>query len=150
MKSKKLVVVVGSSLGLLILLGGAGWVGYWAGRNHPASVAGTEAKSGPAVVGLSREQILQMLPDKTWYMHWENKNRGSPVEFTAIEGGKFHERVEGKTYVPELRWVLSDGIHLFVPLDATTIKGFFRPNGRPKGFFTDNIVKSPPPAVGSP
>lgn len=153
MTSKKLGIIVGCSAGLIILLCGAALLGFQAGRRHTPVAAQTAGTTVPGLVGLSREKILEMLPGKTWYMHWENqKDKRTPVEFTPIQDGKFRDSVEGRTFTAELRWVLNDGVHFFVPLNETTIKGFFQPNGRPKGFFTEppSKLSPPPPPVASP
>ena len=159
MNMKKLGIIIIFGAGLAVLLGGASLVGYRLGYKEgarqpkTANATGASPGSGGSVVGLSREAILQMLPGKTWYMHWENtKDRSSPTEFVAGVDGKFREeKLESRTYRLELRWVLNDGIHLFVPINEYTIRGCFIPNGRPKGFFADKPTNSPPRLLeGSP
>ena len=156
MQMKKLGIILGLGAGLAVVICGAVLLGYWLGRNHgpdPLTTAPAGAVADFTVAGLSREAILKMLPGKTWFMHWENsKDRRSPTQFLVNDDGKIREEMlEGRTYKPELRWVLNDGIHLFVPVDEYKIRGCFTPNGRPKGFFADKPTNAPPRLIeGSP
>jgi hypothetical protein len=112
------------------------WFGYRQGHH---SVARPESLPAPApeVAGLSREEILQMLPGKTWFMHWETRIRTRPAQFEVTERGQVLGGESRKNWRLELRWVLNEGEHLFLPTDEFTLDGFFIRSGRQKGYFAD-------------
>lgn len=95
------------------------------------------ATGGPVIAGMSRETILQMLPGKTWYSHWEIKDRARPTQFRILDNGQIQFGTSENNLNLELRWVLNQGGHLYVPIDQRTIHGFYIPTGRQKGFFAD-------------
>jgi len=119
-------------------------LGYYRGRTASARIDSRAANGQPEiqVVGLSREAILQMLPGKTWYTHWENKERNRPTTFSLDNEGEIVGE-SGKPWRIELRWVLNEGVHLFVPMDEYNIEGFFIPSGRQKGYFADKPTITP-------
>src|SRR6266567_3674648 len=101
------------------------WLGY---RQGSRSIASTQAVENPTVAGLSRAEILRILPKKTWYTHWENKDRKRPAEITIDEDGQIIVTGTSHPWKLELRWVLNEGQHLFVPIDDYTLRGFFIPS----------------------
>src|SRR5689334_15945567 len=106
------------------------WLGY---RKGSRSVASTQAAENSAVAGFTRAEIFRMLPKKTWYTHWENKDRKRPAEITIDEEGQIIVTGTSHPWKLELRWVLNEGKHMFVPIDEYTLEGFFIPSGRQKG-----------------
>ena len=89
------------------------------------------------VTGLSREAVHRMLPGKTWYWHWERRDRSRPTQINVSDDGRILAGSEAKQWKLELRWVLNDGGHLFVPLDEYTLHGFYIPSGRQTGLFSE-------------
>lgn len=114
-------------------------LGYWLGYQHRgrarAQAPGVEALP---TTGMSREAVLQMLPGKTWYSRWETKDRKRPAEIRVRDDGRiFVGDDTAKEWKLELRWVLNEGSHLFIPIDDYTVHGFFIQSGRQKGLFAD-------------
>jgi hypothetical protein len=113
---------------------------YWIGYQHGCrSTARTQSRENSQVAGLSREAILQLLPGKTWYSHWEIKDRKRPTKISVNDSGQIFvgEAETGKIWKLELRWVLNEGDHLFIPVDDYAVHGFFIASGRQKGLFAD-------------
>jgi len=82
---------------------------------------------------MSREDILQTLPNKKWYWSWETQNRNIPSTFIVTDDGQIFRVVRSaprKKWKLELRWVLDEGGHLFIPVDDHTLRGFYIPTGR--------------------
>jgi len=111
------------------------WLGY---RQGSRSIASPQAVENSGVAGFSRAEIFRMLPKKTWYTHWENKDRKRPTQITIDEDGQIIVSGTSHPWKLELRWVLNEGQHIFVPIDDYTLRGFFIPSGRQKGMFADN------------
>jgi len=111
---------------------------YWLGYRHGHSTIHTRTAETLQVAGMSREAVLQMFPRKTWYSHWENRNRNHPVEISVGDDGQvFVGDDTHKNWKLELRWVLNEGSHLYLPIDDYTVHGFFISSGRQKGLFAD-------------
>ena len=103
--------------------------------------------------GLSRKAILETLPDKTWYWCWETKDRKNPMQFGVNDDGQITVRQAPSNWKLELRWVMKDAGHLFVPMDDHTFRGFFIATGRPVTLFSDmvtnNLLRISSPEPGS-
>lgn len=110
---------------------------YWLGYRHGRSTVATPPSEAPLVAGLSQAQVLQMLPGKTWYKHWETKDRNRPTTFGVDGAGRIFVDGAGKEWSLELRWILNEGEHMFIPIDEYKLQGFFIPSGRQKGMFAD-------------
>jgi hypothetical protein len=78
-----------------------------------------------------------MFPGKTWYWHWQKKDRAHPTPITVNDDGQIYGGTPGKKWKLELRWVINVGDHLFIPMDENTLYGFFIGDGRQTGLFAD-------------
>jgi hypothetical protein len=84
---------------------------------------------------LSRDAIIKSLNSKIWYRHWEGTNRDKPTKFQLDITGK--DPNSKSNLKLELRWVLKETDHMYVPIDDHLIRGFFIPSGRQVGYFAD-------------
>jgi hypothetical protein len=75
--------------------------------------------------------------DRTWYWHWENRDKDRPFKFVVDKNGRISNNTQPEISDSlELRWVLIHDGHLLVPLDAQTFEGFHIASGRAVGEFT--------------
>ena len=124
----------------IVALGAASfWIGYRCGSRsvRPARSVAQPESNGSLVTGVSRDTVLQMLPGKIWYWHWEKRDREHPSEFTRDDHGEIFTHNGAKNWKVELRWILNEGDHLFIPTDEHTLRGFYIPTGRQAGLFSD-------------
>jgi hypothetical protein len=111
---------------------------FFLGYQRGGSTLSAEKTAVPQIAGMSREAVLQMFPGKQWYVRWENKNTRSPVEISVADDGQiFVGDDTHQHWTLELRWVLNEGGHLFIPIDDYTVHGFFIKSGRQKGLFAE-------------
>jgi hypothetical protein len=109
---------------------------YWLGYQHADHPPVVTHISSPPIAGLSQEEVLRMLPTKTWYRHWETKDRSRPATF-EVNGDRILGNGTSDKWKLELRWVLNEGDHMYIPIDEHTLRGFHTQSGRQKGMFAD-------------
>ena len=111
-----------------------------------AAITRAEADAAHAVeptrvFGPPRAEIERVLSaDRTWYWHWENRDKRNPFKFAGSPNGLFGTSRHEKDPNPvrfELRWVLFRNDHLMMLIDPNTLRGFFVPTGREVGAFTE-------------
>ncbi len=97
-----------------------------------ASMAGT----GDAP-NASQEQVIALLTGNTWYWHWEQLNKDTPVKFSR--DGTIIEKngVNSNKWTMDRRWVVTINDHQFVPLSETLFRGFNIESGRQVGMTAD-------------
>jgi hypothetical protein len=112
-------------------------------QQHPYSPQSSGKNIIPAtepMAGMSRADILQMLPGRKWYWFWESQNRDLPSKFIVTENGDILRTLKGQPtqkWKLERRWVLDEGDHLLIPINDSTLRGFYIPSGRQVGMFAD-------------
>jgi hypothetical protein len=92
------------------------------------------------MTGISRADILKMLPGRKWYWFWESQNRELPSKFIVTKNGDILRTLKGKPtqkWKLERRWVLNEGDHLLIPISDSMLRGFYIPSGRQVGMFAD-------------
>jgi len=95
---------------------------------------------GDPIVGPSKEQLLKILSNKTWYFHWEQLNRNLPYRYLPDGVSESADGKKGK-YTVELRWIVNHdgtGGHLMFPIDNKTLHGIYTPTGRQIGAIADS------------
>lgn len=137
----RLIKIVAATIVAAVIFAACYWMGYRRGtaavhhsRTIDASPLG-QSSAVPEINGPSRSDVLQMLPRKTWYWHWEKKDRERPAQFTIGDDGQISRG--SRPWKLELRWVLNEGDHFFLPINERTITGFYVPTGRQTGLFSD-------------
>jgi len=90
-----------------------------------------------AVSGFHRDEVVALVSGKTWYWHWEQLNRDRPFKINIVESGDVVPGTAAKNWKLELRWILTDGSTLLVPIEDYALRGFFIPSGRQVGAFAD-------------
>ena len=94
-----------------------------------------EAEDEDGTYSPGRDRLVRLLNGRTWYWHWEQANKDRPFKVQIDAKGK--DTTPKSKFRLEQRWVLTEGEHIFVPVDDNTLRGFNVGNGRQVGAFAD-------------
>lgn len=99
-----------------------------------------------ATSGMTKDDALAIFrADRTWYGHWEKKNKQNPVRWgMTADDAVYLGQEKDKAVHLEQRWVLPLDGHVLVIMDDKTLTGFFIRTGRQKGYFTETNLPGQP------